>query len=167
MKSNDSHPYSLALVLLGMALTSFLITGRADTADANEKYGPYPVSAKVVSTPADDDIHDLIKIQLEALRNRDGDVAYALTASSLHKKYDNSQAFMNDMRFSYRPLYNNMSYKFLDQTPMESGGLIQRIQVDHTHGDPAIVIYRLERNPEGEWRIESFSLLEQDNGTDI
>lgn len=167
MKSQDSHSYSLALFLLGMALTSFLITGRSEPADANEKFGPFPVAAVISGEQDKEAIENLIKIQLDALRNRDGEVAFSLAAAVLHKKYDNSEEFMNDMRFSYRPLYNNKSYKFLDQSMTETGALIQKLQVSHTHGEPATAIYRLSRNQEGQWRIESFVLLQQDGGTDI
>lgn len=160
---------ALPLVLLGLAFTAFVMTG-ASHADPVKTplYGPFqPIKTAISSHQDNQDIRQLISDQLDAIRERDAEHAYALTTGALHEKFETPNKFLNDMRFSYRPVYNHESYRFLDQSETETGGLIQRVEVTYTHGDPAIVIYRLKRNADGGWGIDSFSILEDDEGQDI
>lgn len=167
---NERHTHmALPLSLLGLAFMAFVMTGpsHADSGKS-EIFGPFqPI--KIVLGPQQDnqEIRQLISEQLDAIRDRDAEQAYALTTGVLHDKFDTASKFLSDMRFSYRPVYNHESYRFLDQSETETGGLIQRVEMSYTHGDPAIVIYRLKRTADGMWGIDSFSVLEDDEGQDI
>lgn len=158
-----------ALTLLGAAFTALVLTSpsHAET-DRNSVYGPVqPVAVIQEPRPAPALIHELIREQLTAIRARDAEQAFALTTGALHEKYDTAGKFLSEMRFMYRPVYNHESYRFLEQVETDTGGLIQRVEVEYPHGDPTVVIYRLKRTADGEWAIDSFSLVEDDEGQDI
>lgn len=166
MKSDRPVNMGIPLGLLGLACVAFMMTGRSQDAGANDIYGP--VLQQDVSIPPNEDaIQNIIKSQLDAIRKRDADHAYALTTGTFHEKFDTAGKFLSEMRFFYRPVYNHESYRFLDQTETETGGLIQRVEVNYTHGEPTIVIYRLQRDPSGAWGIDSFTILETDEGQPI
>lgn len=161
---------ALPFGLLALALLAFIMTGpsHAETGKT-QVYGPFlPVKALITATKSDKvTIQKLISDQLDAIRERDADLAYALTTGALHRKYETAGQFLSEMRFSYRPVYNHESYRFLDQTETETGSLIQRVEVSYTHGDPTVVIYRLQRTPEGDWGIDSFTVLDFEEGQPI
>ncbi len=180
MKPDRHGHMGIPLVLLCLACAAFAMTGKAPYAGAtrdqeqNQQYGPF-LQAKIISisTPArkpvndSETIKDLITQQLDAISARDADLAYALMTGTFHKKFDTAGKFLSEMRFSYRPVYNHESFRFLDQTETETGGLIQRVEVSYTHGDPVIVIYKLQRDPEGDWGIDSFTILDTEDGQPI
>lgn len=168
MKEDSRGHYGLALTLLAMALAAFILTGKSEAADNNGAYGPF-IPVKITTAGVEDNqrIQELITRQLSAIKKRQGDEAYALTTGALHQKYETANQFMSMMRFSCRPVYNHVSYEFLDQARTDDGGVIQRLEVKHSNGDPATVIYRLRRTPEGNWGIDSFSILDNDAGQDI
>ncbi|HEY0902112.1 MAG TPA: DUF4864 domain-containing protein [Micavibrio sp.] len=143
---------TVALLLLGMTLMlggfAFATAAQAENAE------------KAV-------IQQLISGQLDAIRERDADMAYALTTGSVHEKFTNAREFMTAVRFSHRALYDHQSFRFLDQTKTTDGGLLQRVEVSYAHGAPSLVIYRLERNPEGAWAISSFTVLDSTEGQDV
>lgn len=157
-------------IALHGATIAFLIVGAGSVqADSGKPvYGPYQPAAKAaVASPDRLTVQSLISDQLDAIRERDADLAFALTTGMFHEKFDSATAFMSDMRFSYRPIYNHKTYRFLDQVETETGGLVQRVEVTYAHGAPATVIYRLQRNPDGAWAISSFAVLGGEGGQDI
>ena len=180
MKPDRHGHMGVPLVLLCLACAAFAMTGKTPYASAtrdqeqNQQYGPF-LQAKIIniSTPARNAAHDsetikdLITQQLDAISARDADLAYALTTGTFHKKFDTAGKFLSEMRFSYRPVYNHESFRFLDQTETETGGLIQRVEISYTHGDPVIVIYKLQRGVEGGWGIDSFTILDTEDGQPI
>ncbi len=165
----------LPLTLLGLAFVAYIATGQSQHAGANDQnslfYGPFPAvqsaSLQTSGNAETREIQDLITKQLQAISDRDADMAYALTTGTFHKKFDTAGEFLTEMRFSYRPVYNHKSFRFLDQTETETGGLIQRVEVSYTDGDPTIVIYRLQLDQSGKWGIDSFTILETEEGQPI
>ncbi len=154
----------LCMAILGLAVSA----GVAHANSGKEAYGPYRPAAKMASAAPDKlTIQSLISDQLDAIRERDADLAFALTTGTFHEKFDSANEFMSDMRFSYRPIYNHKTYRFLDQIETETGGLVQRVEVTYARGEPATVIYRLQRNPDGAWAISSFTVLAGEDGQDI
>ncbi|QQG36612.1 MAG: DUF4864 domain-containing protein [Micavibrio aeruginosavorus] len=165
MKSDSDGHYGLALSLLGMALAAFILTRPSQAADNQADYGPFLVVKHNALEVSDKErIQSLIIRQLAAIKERQSDEAYALTTGALHQKYETANQFMSMMRFSRRPIYNHVSYKFLDQAQVQDGTVIQRLEIRHTHGAPATAIFRLQRTPDGEWGIDSLSILEDDEG---
>ncbi|MCB9989940.1 MAG: DUF4864 domain-containing protein [Rhodospirillales bacterium] len=117
-----------------------------------------------VSIPAvdADPAHQLITRQLDAIRERDADLAWSMTSEDLHEKYETPKEFLSHLRFELRPIYNHDSYKFLSQY----GGpdsLTQKVEMEDSYtGDTVTVIYRLEKQADGLWQIDSFAILPDD-----
>lgn len=149
-----------ALIVMG--------SGLAQADPGKDTFGPYRPAIRVIAaTPDKSTVQSLISDQLDAIRARDADLAFALTTGVAHEKFDNAREFMSDIRFSYRPLYNHKTYRFLEQTDASAGGLVQRVEVTYARGKPATVVYRLQRNPDGAWAIGSFTVLTNEDGQDI
>lgn len=103
---------------------------------------------------------DIIRQQLSAIKTRDADLAFSLTTKEFHSKFDDASNFFGHMRFEYRPLYNYATFKFLD-SHVNDGNILQKVRVeDHYGDDPAIVIFRLEEQDDGQWLIDSFTILD-------
>jgi len=179
MRDKHTGSFGFSASLLALAGLAFMMTGHtqhAGAADQVYNMPPTPVSQKIApersgmiasgqDTAA---IQALIKSQLEAIKKRDAETAYALTTGAFHKKYDTAGEFLTGMRFHFRPLYNHESFRFLDQSETQTGALIQRLEVEYSHGmAPTVVIYRLQRDDEGEWRVDSFSIVDTDEGQPI
>ncbi len=172
MSAAKNIPRIIRMALCGALLTGFWAASTIPAHAAKEIYGPYQPAEKLVAVKAEAKpdklaIQSLISDQLDAIRERDADLAFALTTGTFHEKFDSANEFMSDMRFSYRPIYNHKTYRFLDQIETETGGLVQRVEVTYTRGAPATVIYRLQRNPDGAWAISSFTVLGGEDGQDI
>ena len=172
MSAAKNIPEIMRMALYGAVLAGFWAASAPQVQAGTEAYGPYlPVgqSAEKMATAKPDrlTIQSLISDQLDAIRERDADLAFALTTGMVHEKFDSATEFMSDMRFSYRPIYNHKTYRFLDQVETETGGLVQRVEVTYARGEPATVIYRLQRNPDGAWAISSFAVLGGEDGQDI
>lgn len=179
MRDKHTGSFGFSVSLLAMAGLAFFATGHVQHAGAAEKIynmPPTPVSQKLPperrSAPVSGQdmaiIHTLIESQMDAIKKRDAEAAYALTTGTFHKKYDTAGEFLTGMRFHFRPLYNHESFRFLDQSETQTGALIQRLEVDYSHGTtPTVVIYRLQRDDAGEWRIDSFSIVDTDEGQPI
>jgi len=118
-----------------------------------------------VATQATDPVHDLITSQMNAIRTRNADLAYANTTDGFHKHYDDAKNFLSHMRFEQRVLYNHKEFSFLDRHEMESGGVLQKVRVkDSYDNEPATVIFHLQQQEDGLWLIDSFTVL--DSGGD-
>ncbi len=172
---------ALCMAVMG---TVMMGAGVVQAESGKSVYGPYQITGQLTgqiagqtadkiaertaaTAPDKLAIQSLISDQLDAIRERDADLAFALTTGTFHEKFDSATAFMSDMRFSYRPIYNHKTYRFLDQVETETGGLVQRVEVTYARGAPAMVIYRLQRNPDGAWAISSFAVLGGEEGQDI
>ncbi len=144
--------------IFGLSFICALLTVIAISAQAEEKSLPQPV-AHVTETI--NPVHDLIRKQLKAIKARDADRAYALTTNNFHEKFDTADEFLSHLRFEVRTIYNHGDYKFLGQHNSQKG-LVQKIEMEDSDGDPITVIYRLKQQDNGEWLIDSFAALTLD-----
>ena len=101
---------------------------------------------------------DVIKAQLAAIRDRDADAAYSFMTHDFHEENSDALTFMATMRFDNRAIYNHKEFTFLDK--QGTGPVtIQKVRMNDHYGDPVTVIYRLERQEDGSWLIDSFTTL--------
>lgn len=142
------------ILLLAAVVSAPLLSicpSRAADSDDNMK----ATEAAAVSDPA----QQVIMEHLAAIGRRDAEQAYAMTTVKFHEKFRDPAGFLNKMRLEYRSLYNYDKVTFLDGN--EEGDMkIQRVKVKDRYGDkPSIAIYRLERQPDGRWLIDSLTVL--------
>lgn len=164
--TDSRHRYTgLKPTLLGLILAGYIMAGYIPPAGASDEFGPWmPIQNRPVDQQ---EIRDIITKQLKAISARDADMAYALTTGTFYKKFNTAGEFLREMRFSYRPVYNHESFRFLDQTPTGAHSLIQRVEVSYTSGDPTVVIYKLQKDNHGAWGIDSFTIIDTDEGQPI
>ncbi len=150
----------------GLILSLFLTLCAAVPAYADDT-SPLPVTS--IAAAAGDPARDLITRQMEAIRARDAEQAFAHTTAAFHEHYDTPQNFLSHVRFEYRPLYNHKEFAFLDSHELDGGGLLQKVKVEDSYGeDPVTVIFRLQKQDDGQWLIDSFTILGGgDNGKPI
>lgn len=106
-----------------------------------------------------------IRNQLDAIRARDEDTAYNFLTEKAHEKFETAAQYLSALRLDFRPLYNatKTDTAFIDH--FERGNTsIQKIEVtDRYTKERFTAIYKLVRQPDGRWLIDSFSLLHIDD----
>jgi len=106
-----------------------------------------------------DIIHSVVEKQLKAFRDRDAATAFTHISEGMHSEYKDARQFLNYIRYQYHPLYDHVSYRFLDR--MDLGDkLIQKVELTDPEGVPVIVMLRLVKEEEHDWVIDGFMLLE-------
>lgn len=113
------------------------------------------VSVQTSSDPA----RDVIGKQLDAIRVRNADLAYALTTEHFHERYTSAGKFLEAMRFSHRSLYNHTTATFLDRHDVE-GGVLQKVGLKGADGSSVTAVYHLKTDADGKLLIDSFTVLD-------
>jgi len=151
-------------LILGLSFICILLTLIAIGAHAEDQEidGAIPQAIQIgVLSGGAKDAQDVIRRQLEAIRKRDADQAYQLTSSNLHDKFVSPKEYLSHLRLKLRPIYNHEKFTFMEQS--ETGnGTIQKVQMKDRYGDLVTVIYRVSQQDNGEWRINSFAILDLD-----
>ena len=112
-----------------------------------------------VATELSDPAQNTIVRQLKALRARDAGQAFSLTTPTFHEKFKSPGKFITRMRFEYRPLYNNAEHTFLEHRATDEG-VMQNVEIKDSYGEKATVIFRLKQQEDGQWLIDSFTVLD-------
>lgn len=104
---------------------------------------------------------NVIREQLKAFRLRHAREAYLLVSDTLQRKYKSPGRFFKSIQSSYRPLYNHLSYSFLESAYV-NGILIQKIELTTHDGSSHLLLCRLRMNENNIWKIDGFTLLQSD-----
>lgn len=106
-------------------------------------------------------IQTTIQKQLKAISSRNAELAFSMISEKMHRKFSTPQEFLGKIRFEYRPIYNYETFEFLDHHDL-NGDLLQKVSITDRYGEEAIALYRLKKDTQGSWLIDSFSLLYTD-----
>ncbi|MBI4031842.1 MAG: DUF4864 domain-containing protein [Proteobacteria bacterium] len=135
---------------------------------AGESMPPQPAAQLAAGRGAQDmmaaldPVRGAIRRQMEAIRARDAAGAFALTTAGFHEDYKNAGDFLGRIRAENRILYNYADFRFLDGHVTDNAA-VQRLEVhDRFRDDPVTVIFRLQRQEDGQWLIDSFAVLDAD-----
>jgi hypothetical protein len=138
---------------IGSMILAFSFMAHAEDTVKPDTPAPAAVAAAL------NGVQDVIRQQLEAIRQRDADAAYALMTHDFHEEHDDPKTFLATMRFENRAIYNHEEFTFLDK--QGSGPVsIQKVRIHDHYGEPVTVIYRLEQQEDGSWLIDSFTMLD-------
>lgn len=140
----------LAAAALGTIVALIPLLARAETE---------PAPAEIVS--AANGVQDVVRAQLNAIRNRDADAAYALMTHDFHDVHEDARGYLGTLRFQNRAIYNHKDFTFLDQQSSGATSL-QKVRLTDHFGQPVTVIYRLEQQDDGSWLIDSFTVLDSE-----
>ncbi len=136
------------LVLSVFALTMASADSRADQASITEVSVAQPLG-----------LEDVVKRHLRAVRERNEQQAYAYITPAFQEKYEDPEGFMKALRYSYRPLYKHLSYRFLESNAF--GNItMQQMEITGQDGKTVTVLVRLMRQEDGSWLIDGYTILE-------
>jgi hypothetical protein len=99
----------------------------------------------------------VIESQIAAFSRDDGAAAFALASPDIRRRLVTAERFMAMVRSGFQPVYRPRSYSFGDPAMVE-GIPVQPVQVIGPDGRGVVALYRMERQPDGSWRIAGVTL---------
>jgi hypothetical protein len=104
----------------------------------------------------------LIERQLDAFSRDDAAAAYAEAAPGIKAMFANPNNFMDMVRGQYAPVYRHRSAEF-GQARIDGDTIEQ--SVTFVDGDNQVwtALYKLQRQPDGQWLISGCSLIKSDD----
>jgi chlorite dismutase len=113
-----------------------------------------PVVAAAQPVPATDAqaVRKVIEAQLDAFSKDDAERAFSYAAPGIQKMFGTPDGFMRMVREQYAVVYRPHSVTF--RSPRRLGAdLVQPVRMTDAEGHPWLVVYPMERQPDGSWRI--------------
>ena len=103
-------------------------------------------------------IRAVIEDQLAAFRRDDAAAAFAHASARIQARFQTPEIFMRMVRGGYQPVYRPRLVEFRDI--FEWHGLpTQRVYLVGPDGVPVIALYPMERQPDGNWKIDGCTLV--------
>jgi len=103
-------------------------------------------------------IRSAIERQLDAFRRDDGAAAFAIASPEIQRQFQSPEMFMQMVRQGYPQVYRPREVDFRDLLVAE-GAPNQAVLVVGPDGKAAMAIYRMQKQPDGSWRIDGCALL--------
>ena len=113
-----------------------------------------PLLAAAEPVPAEDAqaVRKVIEAQLDAFRKDDAARAFSYATPAIQKMFDSPDGFVRMVRAQYPVVYRPRSVTF--RSPVRIGAdLAQPVRMTDQGGHPWVVVYPMERQPDGSWRI--------------
>lgn len=99
----------------------------------------------------------VIEGQIATFARDDAGAAFALASPDIRSRFMNAERFMQMVRSSFQPVYRPRTYSFGDPAQVE-GIPVQPVQVIGPDGRGEVLLYRMERQSDGSWRIAGVTL---------
>jgi len=101
----------------------------------------------------------VIESQINALSRADGAEAYSYAAPVIKQKFGSPDVFMSMVRQGYGILIDPAGVEFLDLRTM-AGDLMQAVRVIGRDGASKILIYQMQLQDDGVWKIAGVYMTE-------
>ena len=123
-----------------------------------------PVAARAADISDSDRaaIQSVINDQIHAFQRDDGATAYADASPTIQSIFTTPDAFMAMVKNGYQPVYRPQALTFGDIVDSEAGPL-QKVFVTGPDGQSYLAVYTLQRQPDGSWKINGCSLVDNDS----
>ena len=107
---------------------------------------------------------DISPADQDAFRRDDGNAAYGFASPTIQGLYPSPDQFMSMVRNAYQPVYRPRSVTFgqLSDSPY---GPLQKVFLVGPDGKSYVAVYSLQRQPDGTWRINGCTLVEDTGAT--
>jgi len=102
-------------------------------------------------------VRKVIEAQIEAFRRDDAERAFSYAAPDVRKMFGTPERFMEMVRSSYAVVYRPHSVTFKDAVRVGTG-IAQPVRMVDGEGHAWLVVYPMERQPDGSWRINGCEL---------
>jgi hypothetical protein len=141
-----------------MLLLRFVLLSTLAFAAALPVRAQAPVPAEVAQA-----IQATVRSQLSAFAADDAERAFSFAAPGIREMFGNAGNFMGMVRDSYPAVYRHAASSFL--APRADGDFVaQPVHLTDTRGSSWIAIYRLQKQPDGQWRIAGCVLVPAGSG---
>ena len=100
---------------------------------------------------------DIIESQIQALQNKNAELAYSFASPMIKLRFNNPQEFMSMVKSYYEPVYNPKQYYFIDSKYFE-GSIYHQLQIISQSNISYLATYSLIKD-ENEWKISGCSVL--------
>jgi hypothetical protein len=104
-------------------------------------------------------IRRVIESQLAAFQRDDGPGAFAYASPMIQGIFATPEKFMAMVKSAYQPVYRPREVAFRELAILE-GAPAQEIYLVGPDGQAVIALYVMERQPDGNWRINGVYLLQ-------
>lgn len=111
-----------------------------------------PARAQPVATADARAARTIVSAQLEAFASDDAKRAFSYAAPSIRAMFGTPERFIAMVRAGYPVVYRAAGVTFLIPLRVE-GDLVQGVHLTDAAGGLWLATYRLERQPDGTWRI--------------
>ncbi len=111
-----------------------------------------PAAAQPVSPDDARSARAVVSAQLEAFASDDAKRAFSYAAPSIREMFGTPERFLAMVRAGYPVVYRASGVTFLIPLRVE-GQLFQGVHLTDAAGTLWLATYRLERQPDGSWRI--------------
>ena len=111
-----------------------------------------------VSAADRDAIQHVITSQMAAFARNDAVAAFGFAAPHIRMRFGDAQHFLQGVRDGYPAVFRPRSFRFGALAP-EKRLLIQHVELVGPDGEPALALYSMEHEPDGNWRIAGCSLV--------
>jgi len=110
------------------------------------------------------EVRQVIESQLDAFRRDDGAAAFAYASPGIQARFHDPQTFMRMVREGYAMVYRPQEVEFR-RFRADGAEAVQEILFVGPDGQVSLALYRLERQPDGRWRINSVAIRTADEAT--
>ncbi len=100
----------------------------------------------------------VIQSQMAAFLRDDGAAAFAHAAPGIQRIFQTPDIFMTMVRGGYAPVYRPREVEFLPPRA-EGADIVQPVRVTGPDGESVIALYRMQRQPDGAWKIAGVVLV--------
>jgi Domain of unknown function (DUF4864) len=138
--------YRLQQMILAISIAAALVCGPALSQDAK-------------SSP---DARALIERQLDAFAHDDAPAAYAFAAPGIKAMFTDPGVFMSMVRQQYTPVYHHRSVEF-GAAQVGADQIEQAVTFVDDNGQVWKALYKLARQPDGQWLITGCALIKSDD----
>ena len=135
----------------------FLISAPAHAEESAKEAKYVEASASSMLSPVD----QVIKEQLEAIRERNDRVAYELNTQEIKDAFEDPQSFMRMVRRQKSPLYEHVSYEIL--SPVREGSKFHKVRLLDKYGHDAMAMFKMKQSADGAWKTEDIIVLTTEN----
>lgn len=129
---------------------------------AGPTIAPPPAVAQPVSEADRTAIVDVISAQMAAFQGDRAVEAFGYASPSIQRMFGTPAEFMMMVQRGYRPVYRPQSVEFLEMEE-RNGRLVQPVLIQGQEGRLVVADYFMERQENGDWRIDGCVLREPDD----
>ena len=145
------------LSLSTLALAGFLLSSPALASEIVDEKAETKSEIVQVSAHSSSEIDNVIKQQLQAIRERNDRVAYELNTADVKEEFEDPQSFMRDIRRKKGSLYNHVGYEIIPSH--NAASKFHKVKLTDKFGKSVMALFKMEQSENGEWKTNNIVVL--------